>query len=221
MAPSSPAPLPGGQVDLYIDPRVFHPHFAGDLPAEEAALFAITQRPATGSALGEPAADPQAWHTIPSYNLISGADRIIPPAAQEFMAQRSGATIEVVEGASHLVFVSNPGPAVALIEKAASETAQMRWRGRAELSLTLDDFRRLGRWQARQGSRVDRSRGSDRGQRGLFSPRRSAEPMCCQFQRRSGPCWMTRLTASSVSSRAGRLRPKASISGAAGWVTVL
>ncbi|WP_431914514.1 alpha/beta fold hydrolase [Nonomuraea jabiensis] len=116
-----PVPLPGGQVDLYIDPRVFHPHFAGDLPAEEAALFAITQRPATGAALGEPAAGPQAWHTIPGYNLISGADRIIPPAAQEFMAQRSGATVQVVEGASHLVFVSHPGTTAALIDRAARE----------------------------------------------------------------------------------------------------
>ncbi|MDP9843993.1 alpha/beta fold hydrolase [Streptosporangium lutulentum] len=116
-----PVPLPDGQVDLYIDPRVFHPHFAGDVLAEEAALFAIAQRPATGAALGEPAAGPQAWHTIPNYNLISGADRIIPPAAQEFMAQRSGAQVQMVEGASHLVFVSRPGPTVALIEKAASE----------------------------------------------------------------------------------------------------
>ncbi len=118
-----PVPLPGGQVDLYIDPRVFHPNFAADLPTEEAKLFAITQRPATGAALGEPASGPQAWHTIPSYNLISGADKIIPPAAQEFMASRSGATVEVVEGASHMVFVSHPATAVALIEKAASDNA--------------------------------------------------------------------------------------------------
>jgi pimeloyl-ACP methyl ester carboxylesterase len=118
-----PVPLPSGHVDLYIDPRVFHPHFAGDLPAEEAVLYAIAQRPATGAALGEPAAGPQAWHTIPNYNLISGADRIIPPAAQEFMARRSGAQVQVVEGASHLVFVSRPGATVALIEKAASENA--------------------------------------------------------------------------------------------------
>ncbi|MGW4792391.1 alpha/beta fold hydrolase [Nonomuraea sp. NPDC004297] len=117
-----PVPLPGGQVDLYIDPRVFHPHFAADLPAEEAALFAITQRPATGAALGEPAAGAQAWHTIPSYNLISGVDRIIPPAAQEFMAQRSGAKIQIVEGASHLVFVSHPGTTAAFIDRAARET---------------------------------------------------------------------------------------------------
>ena len=115
-------PLPGGQVDLFIDPRVFHPHFAGDLPAEEAALFAITQRPATGAALGEPAAGPQAWHTIPAYNLISGADRIIPPAAQAFMAERSGARVQVVEGASHLVFVSHPGLTAAFINTVANET---------------------------------------------------------------------------------------------------
>ena len=118
-----PVPLPGGQVDLYIDPGVFHPHFAADVPAEEAALFAITQRPATGEALGEPAAGPQAWQTIPNYSLISGADRIIPPAAQEFMAQRSGATVQMVEGASHMVFVSRPGATVAFIEKAVNENA--------------------------------------------------------------------------------------------------
>jgi len=118
-----PVPLPEGQVDLYIDPRVFHSNFAADLPPEEAALFAVTQRPATGAALGEPAAGPQAWHTIPTYNLISGADKIIPRAAQEFMASRSGATVEVVEGASHLVFVSHPATTVALIEKAADDHA--------------------------------------------------------------------------------------------------
>jgi len=118
-----PVPLPGGQVDLYIDPRVFHPNFAADLPAEEASVLALTQRPATGAALGEPAAGTQAWHTIPAYYLISGADRIIPPAAQEFMAQRSGATTETVAGASHLVFVSHPATTVAFIEKAANENA--------------------------------------------------------------------------------------------------
>ncbi|GAA3780818.1 alpha/beta hydrolase [Plantactinospora mayteni] len=118
-----PVRLPGGQVDLYIDPRVFHAHFAADLPTGEAEILAITQRPATAAALGEPASGPQAWHTIPNYHLISGGDRIIPPAAQEFMARRSGATVEVVEGASHLVFVSHPATTVALIDKAATEYA--------------------------------------------------------------------------------------------------
>lgn len=117
-----PVPLGEGQVDLYIDPRVFHPNFAADLPVDDAALYAIAQRPASGAALGEPASVPPAWHTIKSYNLISGADQIIPPAAQEFMAERSGATVQVVEGASHMVFVSHPGATVAFIETAAQES---------------------------------------------------------------------------------------------------
>ncbi|WP_127509177.1 alpha/beta fold hydrolase [Actinoplanes solisilvae] len=120
-----PVPLPGGQVDLYIDPRVFHANFAADVPADEAALLAVTQRPATGVALGEPAPGSQAWHTIRSYYLVGGADRIIPPAAQEFMAQRAGSTVEVVPDASHLVFVSHPGATVALIERAAQESADV------------------------------------------------------------------------------------------------
>jgi pimeloyl-ACP methyl ester carboxylesterase len=116
-----PVPLPGGQVDLYIDPRVFHQNFAADVPADEAALFAITQRPAAAAALGEPATGTQAWHTIPCYHLVSGADRIIPPMAQGFMAQRTGGQIHAVEGASHMVFVSRPGATVAFIEKAAQQ----------------------------------------------------------------------------------------------------
>ncbi|NMO54855.1 alpha/beta hydrolase [Actinoplanes sp. TBRC 11911] len=117
-----PVPLADGQVDLYIDPRVFHANFAADLSAEDAALYAITQRPATGAALGEPAPGVPAWQSIRSYNLISGADRIIPPAVQEFMAQRSGATVQVVEGSSHMVFASHPATTVAFIEKAAQES---------------------------------------------------------------------------------------------------
>ncbi|MEV4629880.1 alpha/beta hydrolase [Micromonospora sp. NPDC049523] len=119
-----PVPLPDGQVDLYIEPKVFHARFAADVPAEEAALYAIAQRPATGAALGEPATGPQAWHTIPNYNLISGEDKIIPPAAQEFMAKRADAKVQVVSGASHMVFASQPETTVAFIEKAARETAR-------------------------------------------------------------------------------------------------
>ncbi|WP_406263044.1 alpha/beta fold hydrolase [Streptomyces chartreusis] len=53
-------------------------------------------------------------HGKPSrYNLIGGAERIIPPATQEFMALRSGAKTQVVEGASHMVFVSRPGATAA------------------------------------------------------------------------------------------------------------
>ena len=117
-------PSPGGQTDLAIDPAVFHERFAADVPAKDAALMAIAQRPVTQAALNEPAAADPAWHTIPTYDLISGADKIIPPAVQEFMAKRAHATTKVVGGASHVVFVSHPGATAAFIEKAARETAR-------------------------------------------------------------------------------------------------
>ncbi|MEU8217260.1 alpha/beta hydrolase [Micromonospora taraxaci] len=117
-------PLADGQVDLYIDPAVYHARFAADVPVEDAAVYAIAQRPAAAAAFGEPAAGPQAWTTIPAFTLISGADMIIPPEMQEFMAKRAGATVRVVDDASHLVFVSHPEITVAFIEQAAHETAR-------------------------------------------------------------------------------------------------
>jgi pimeloyl-ACP methyl ester carboxylesterase len=116
--------LPDGQTDLTIDPAVFNERFAGDVPAKDAALLAIAQRPVTEAALNEPAAAGPAWHTIPSYALISGADKIIPPAVQQFMAARAQAKTEVVDDASHLVFISHPDTTAALIEQAARETAR-------------------------------------------------------------------------------------------------
>ncbi|MEU8419434.1 alpha/beta fold hydrolase [Micromonospora sp. NPDC048835] len=117
-------PLTGGQVDLYIDPAVYHTRFAADVPVEDATVYAIMQRPAAAAAFGEPVAGPQAWTTIPSFTLISGADMIIPRQAQEFMAKRAGPTVRIVDDASHLVFVSHPETTVALIEQAAHETAR-------------------------------------------------------------------------------------------------
>ncbi|MFD8049121.1 alpha/beta fold hydrolase [Streptomyces chartreusis] len=60
----------------------------------------------------EPATGPQSWQ-LSRHNLIGGADRIITPATQEFMALRSGVKTQIVEGASHMVFVSRPGATAA------------------------------------------------------------------------------------------------------------
>jgi pimeloyl-ACP methyl ester carboxylesterase len=117
-------PVPDGQTDLYIDPKVFPSAFAGDLPATDAKVLAVSQRAVTAAALNEPAAGPQAWHTIPAYDLIGTADKIIPPAAQEFMAERAHAKILLVRGASHLAFVSHPDTTAAFIEKAAHDTVR-------------------------------------------------------------------------------------------------
>ncbi|OMQ13985.1 alpha/beta hydrolase, partial [Modestobacter sp. VKM Ac-2676] len=40
-----PVPLADGSTDLYIRQDLFHQQFAADLPAEQAAVAAVTQRP--------------------------------------------------------------------------------------------------------------------------------------------------------------------------------
>jgi pimeloyl-ACP methyl ester carboxylesterase len=118
-----PVTLPDGNVDLYVDQQLFHQQFAADVPAQETALMAVSQRPVTAAALNEAAAGEQAWHTIPSYHLIAGSDKNIPAQLQRFMAERAHGVRLSIEGASHAVFVSRPGTTATFIERAACETA--------------------------------------------------------------------------------------------------
>ena len=117
-----PVPLPDGNQDLYVDQKLFHQQFAADVPARDAALMAVSQRPITAAALNEDAGEP-AWRTIPSYHLIAEADKNIPAKLQHFMAERAGGVTRSVKGASHAVFVSHPDTTAAFIERAARETA--------------------------------------------------------------------------------------------------
>lgn len=110
----------GGALDAYpvsssgnefaIRPEVFHEQFAADVPAELAALMAVTQRPVTEAALtdGLPTAMP-AWRTLPSWFVFGEQDRNIPAALHRYMAERADAmaTIEVT-GASHALAASHP-----------------------------------------------------------------------------------------------------------------
>jgi pimeloyl-ACP methyl ester carboxylesterase len=110
----------GGDTDLYIAPDRFHEQFCADVPEAHAARMAVTQRPATLQALQEPSGEPL-WKTVPSWFLIGGQDRNIPPALQHFMADRAQArrTIELPT-ASHAAAVSNPDATAQLILEAAA-----------------------------------------------------------------------------------------------------
>src|SRR2546430_8822109 len=73
---SAPVPLhyPTGQgaetaVEFAINPARFHDAFAADLPVEQAALMAATQRPAADLAFSEPAGVP-VWKTLPSVAVV-------------------------------------------------------------------------------------------------------------------------------------------------------
>jgi pimeloyl-ACP methyl ester carboxylesterase len=115
-----PVPLPGGGNDLYILQSKFHAQFAADLPASDAAVMAVTQRPATEAAFAE-LATVAAWKTIPSWFIYGSLDLNIPPAAHAFMALRAHAKQVVeIQGSSHVVMLSHPNDVSAMIERAAT-----------------------------------------------------------------------------------------------------
>jgi pimeloyl-ACP methyl ester carboxylesterase len=116
-----PVPLSDGTTDLYIARDSFHDVFCQDLPAQQAALMATTQRPATQEALTEPSGDQPLWKDVPSWFLIGEEDHIIPKALQQYMAKRAGArrTVEI-PGASHAITVSHPEATAHLILEAAA-----------------------------------------------------------------------------------------------------
>ncbi|MDH6553691.1 pimeloyl-ACP methyl ester carboxylesterase [Streptomyces sp. SAI-117] len=114
-------PFPGGQ-DAYVNPADFRQVFAADVPARKVRLMAAGQRPAALAAFAEPSSSP-AWKSIPSWFLVAGADRAVPPAAEQAMAVRAGSRTEVIRGASHAVLVSHPGATTRLIEAAARATS--------------------------------------------------------------------------------------------------
>lgn len=117
---AAPVPLGNGVNDLYIEPTKFHAQFAADVPADKARLMATAQRPVTDFALNEPSGD-AAWKDIPSFHIFGTADKNIPPAAMEFMAERANSKKTVViDGASHVVMVSNPKAVADLIVEAAT-----------------------------------------------------------------------------------------------------
>ena len=114
-------PSPGGVTDVYIKPSLFRGILANDLPAGQAAELAATQRPIAASALAD-VSGPPAWASIPSWAVIGTADHAIPPAAQEFMANRAHATVTKIS-ASHLSLISHPGEVTNVIEEAARHTS--------------------------------------------------------------------------------------------------
>ncbi|GGV28099.1 alpha/beta hydrolase [Streptomyces longisporoflavus] len=116
-------PVPGGGdpgTDGYIDPAKFRSVFAADLPASRTRLMAATQRPGSVQGLSGAGGAP-AWKTIPSWYLIPTADKVIPPAAQRFMAKRAGSKVTEIRS-SHVVMISHPDAAAKIIKSAYTAT---------------------------------------------------------------------------------------------------
>ncbi len=114
-------PLSDGGVDTYIDPAKYHHQFADDLPEEQTAVMAVTQRPVTEAALFEPSGDAPLWRTVPSWFIFGALDLNIPAGAHRSMAERAGSrrTVEIA-GASHVVGMSHRAERVDICHVAAT-----------------------------------------------------------------------------------------------------
>lgn len=114
-----PVPLADGSNDLYIQQDKYHQQFAADVPAEEAAQMAATQRPIVDGAFTEVSGE-ASWKTIPSWFIYGELDKNIPAAVHQFMAERAKAKdIVEIEGASHVVGISHPKEVADMIVEAA------------------------------------------------------------------------------------------------------
>jgi pimeloyl-ACP methyl ester carboxylesterase len=109
---------PGGETapEFLVDPARFREVFAADLPAEQAAVLAATQRPVAAAAFSD-VSGPPAWKTLPSWAVVATGDKAAGTDVVRSMAQRAGAEIVEVE-ASHVVMVSQPQAVTELILKA-------------------------------------------------------------------------------------------------------
>jgi pimeloyl-ACP methyl ester carboxylesterase len=105
------------------DPQFFPEDFAQDLNPKLAAQITAQQRPSSVFIFGTPSG-PGAWHDIPSWYAISGADRAIDPNLQRFMAERAGSGTVQFDDASHVGGLTHyKARFVKLIEQAALATA--------------------------------------------------------------------------------------------------
>jgi pimeloyl-ACP methyl ester carboxylesterase len=98
----------GGEtaVEFAIDPAKFQDAFAADLPAEQTAVMAATQRPFAELGFSEPTGVP-AWKNLPSWAVVPTADKAAGSDVVRSMAERAGATITEVD-ASHVPMMSQP-----------------------------------------------------------------------------------------------------------------
>ena len=107
-----PLKYPTGQgaetaVEYAINPERFHEVFAADLPAEQAAVMAATQRPIAELAFTEPTGAP-AWKTLPAWAVVATGDKTIGERRRLVpWPSALGAKITEVEG-SHVIMISQP-----------------------------------------------------------------------------------------------------------------
>jgi pimeloyl-ACP methyl ester carboxylesterase len=119
-----PAQYPTGSgtaVELYVDKDRFHEVFAADLSPEQAAVFAVSQRPVAEAAFAEKTGAP-AWKRLPSWAVVATGDKAAGSDVLLAHARRAGADTVEVDG-SHVIMLSKPDVVVETIMKALRSVA--------------------------------------------------------------------------------------------------
>jgi pimeloyl-ACP methyl ester carboxylesterase len=91
---------------LYLAPDAVPEFLAQDLPAADNRILAAAQKPIRVSALLD-RVTAAAWHTRPSWYVVTDEDRMIPPALQRQIAKRINANVFLLRS-GHLPFLSKP-----------------------------------------------------------------------------------------------------------------
>ncbi|MEU1997453.1 alpha/beta hydrolase [Nocardia gamkensis] len=120
----APYPIEGAEpgTDVSVDIAAFPAIFAGGLDPAKAAVLAVSQRPLSAIAFGEPASA-AAWKTKPAWGIVSSADHTINPDVERFGYQRAGFRAVVEIDGPHLVMQTHPDEVVAVITDAIARSA--------------------------------------------------------------------------------------------------
>ena len=119
--PQAPQLMPDSRGFIWLPEESFKVAFAQNASAEQAALFAATQRPISVQCIQERAAR-AAWRSKPSWYLIAEEDRMIHPRTQRFLAERMGAQIRA-ERVDHTPMATAPEPVIRAILDAVAASA--------------------------------------------------------------------------------------------------
>ena len=106
---------------LWIDREMFADNFCQDLDPTESSTMAATQRPLS-VACYEGKITEAGWKNLPCWYQVSSEDRMIPPPAEQFMAQRMKAKT-ITLPSSHVTMLSHPKEVADFILSAAEELA--------------------------------------------------------------------------------------------------
>jgi pimeloyl-ACP methyl ester carboxylesterase len=112
----APQLAPDAHGVIWLPDEAFAAAFAQNATPGQLAVLNATQRPIALPCIQERSPKPL-WSRKPSWFLIAEEDRMIPHAAQKFMAERMGAKVRT-EKVDHTPLVTAPDRVIAIIQDA-------------------------------------------------------------------------------------------------------